>query len=115
MNSDKVILDLCGGTGSWSKPYKDAGCRCSVERVSVPKNCGALRRLDLLVRSLRQIDDYDVAGLERRRAIVGRCGITAANRMERKHLLHAGRSQESVALDTGRPAVSHLGTQEEDT
>ena len=21
----KVILDLCGGTGSWSKPYKDAG------------------------------------------------------------------------------------------
>lgn len=24
-NSDKVILDLCGGTGAWSKPYKDAG------------------------------------------------------------------------------------------
>lgn len=22
---DKIILDLCGGTGSWSKPYKDAG------------------------------------------------------------------------------------------
>ncbi len=22
---NKVILDLCGGTGSWSKPYKDAG------------------------------------------------------------------------------------------
>ncbi len=21
----KTILDLCGGTGSWSKPYKDAG------------------------------------------------------------------------------------------
>jgi len=21
----KVILDLCGGTGAWSKPYKDAG------------------------------------------------------------------------------------------
>lgn len=21
----KVILDLCGGTGSWSRPYKDAG------------------------------------------------------------------------------------------
>jgi len=20
---NKVILDLCGGTGSWSKPYKD--------------------------------------------------------------------------------------------
>lgn len=24
-NKDKIILDLCGGTGSWSKPYKDAG------------------------------------------------------------------------------------------
>jgi hypothetical protein len=24
-NKDKIILDLCGGTASWSKPYKDAG------------------------------------------------------------------------------------------
>ncbi len=24
-NSSKIILDLCGGTGSWSKPYADAG------------------------------------------------------------------------------------------
>jgi hypothetical protein len=24
-NSDRLILDLCGGTGSWSKPYADAG------------------------------------------------------------------------------------------
>jgi len=24
-NSNKIILDLCGGTGSWSKPYKNAG------------------------------------------------------------------------------------------
>ena len=24
-NSNKIILDLCGGTGSWSLPYKDAG------------------------------------------------------------------------------------------
>src|SRR3990167_58784 len=24
-NSKKIILDLCGGTGSWSLPYKDAG------------------------------------------------------------------------------------------
>jgi|SRR3990167_249763 len=23
-NSQKIILDLCGGTGSWSKPYRDA-------------------------------------------------------------------------------------------
>lgn len=25
MNTGKIILDLCGGTGAWSKPYKDAG------------------------------------------------------------------------------------------
>jgi hypothetical protein len=25
MNNNKIILDLCGGTGSWSKPYKDTG------------------------------------------------------------------------------------------
>ena len=24
-NEDRIILDLCGGTGSWSKPYKDNG------------------------------------------------------------------------------------------
>lgn len=24
-NKDKIILDLCGGTGSWSRPYKAAG------------------------------------------------------------------------------------------
>lgn len=29
-NSKKIILDLCGGTGSWSKPYKDAGYKVYV-------------------------------------------------------------------------------------
>jgi len=24
-NSSKIILDLCGGSGAWSKPYKDVG------------------------------------------------------------------------------------------
>ena len=24
-NKDKIILDLCGGTGAWSNPYKNAG------------------------------------------------------------------------------------------
>lgn len=24
-NETKIILDLCGGTGSWSRPYKEAG------------------------------------------------------------------------------------------
>ncbi|KKL88785.1 hypothetical protein LCGC14_1921250 [marine sediment metagenome] len=25
LNKDKIIIDLCGGSGAWSKPYKDAG------------------------------------------------------------------------------------------
>lgn len=24
-NKEKIILDLCGGTGAWSRPYKEAG------------------------------------------------------------------------------------------
>lgn len=31
----KIILDLCGGTGSWSKPYKDAGY--DVHLITLPK------------------------------------------------------------------------------
>jgi len=31
----KIILDLCGGTGSWSKPYKEAGY--DVRLVTLPK------------------------------------------------------------------------------
>jgi hypothetical protein len=34
-NKDKIILDLCGGTGSWSKPYKDAGY--DVRIVTLPE------------------------------------------------------------------------------
>ena len=32
--SNDVILDLCGGTGAWSKPYKDAGY--DVELITFP-------------------------------------------------------------------------------
>lgn len=32
----KIILDLCGGTGSWSKPYADAGY--DVRIVTLPDN-----------------------------------------------------------------------------
>jgi hypothetical protein len=31
----KIILDLCGGTGAWSKPYKDAGYE--VHNVTLPE------------------------------------------------------------------------------
>lgn len=31
----KIILDLCGGTGSWSKPYKEAGY--DVRVITIPQ------------------------------------------------------------------------------
>lgn len=34
-NSDKIILDLCGGTGAWSLPYKKAGYK--VENITLPQ------------------------------------------------------------------------------
>jgi len=34
-NKSKIILDLCGGTGSWSKPYKDAGY--DVRLITLPE------------------------------------------------------------------------------
>ena len=33
-NNDKIILDLCGGTGAWSKPYKEAGY--DVRNITLP-------------------------------------------------------------------------------
>ncbi len=33
-NSEKIILDLCGGTGNWSKPYKEAGY--DVRNITLP-------------------------------------------------------------------------------
>lgn len=35
MNNNKIILDLCGGTGSWSKPYKDNGY--NVRLITLPE------------------------------------------------------------------------------
>ena len=34
MNKDKIILDLCGGTGAWSKFYKDNGY--DVRVITIP-------------------------------------------------------------------------------
>jgi len=34
-NSKKIILDLCGGTGSWSAPYKEAGYNVRV--ITLPE------------------------------------------------------------------------------
>jgi hypothetical protein len=35
-NRDKIILDLCGGTGAWSRPYADAGY--DVRLVTLPQD-----------------------------------------------------------------------------
>jgi len=35
-NSNKIILDLCGGTGEWSEPYKQAGY--DVRVITLPDN-----------------------------------------------------------------------------
>jgi len=34
-NANKIILDLCGGTGAWSKPYKDNGY--DVRLITLPE------------------------------------------------------------------------------
>ncbi len=34
-NKDKIILDLCGGTEAWSKPYKDNGY--DVRNITLPE------------------------------------------------------------------------------
>jgi len=34
MEKKKIILDLCGGTGSWARPYKEAGYR--VATITLP-------------------------------------------------------------------------------
>ena len=33
-HENKIILDLCGGSGAWSKPYRDAGC--DVRLITLP-------------------------------------------------------------------------------
>src|SRR3990167_2991449 len=35
-NENKIILDLCGGTGAWSRPYKEAGY--DVRLLTLPDN-----------------------------------------------------------------------------
>ena len=34
----KIILDLCGGTGSWSKPYSDSDAGYDVRVITLPDN-----------------------------------------------------------------------------
>jgi hypothetical protein len=38
-----LILDLCGGTGAWSKPYREAGYQ--VETISLPRDVRLEKRV----------------------------------------------------------------------
>jgi hypothetical protein len=50
----KVVLDLCGGTGSWSKPYKDAGYAVVV--ITLPEyNVGDWWITDEVIRFRKQV------------------------------------------------------------
>lgn len=69
-NSNKVILDLCGGTGSWARPYKEAGYE--VITVTLP---------DLDVRALVNTESREWKGYRRIWEMIRRCevyGILAA-------------------------------------
>lgn len=68
-NAHKIILDLCGGTGSWAKPYKDAGYdvrtitwpQYDVTMTSIGK--GKIHFCDPNGKPLLQIDTDKVYGI----------------------------------------------------
>jgi len=43
----KIILDLCGGTGAWSRPYKEAGY--DVRIIDLPEDIRLLEKQDFEV------------------------------------------------------------------
>jgi len=55
VTSDRIILDLCGGTGAWSKPYVDAGYAVTIVDPAVDGGCD--------VRTFGYLDDYCVWGI----------------------------------------------------
>src|SRR3990167_9164418 len=59
-NSDKIILDLCGGTGSWAKPYKDAGY--TVYTLTLPEYDVTKRSL-FPYKVVKALQDREVYGI----------------------------------------------------
>src|SRR5215510_5450393 len=47
---DRVILDLCAGTGAWSRPYVQAGY--IVKTVSLPEDVRLMRPFDVPVHGI---------------------------------------------------------------
>ncbi len=53
----KIILDLCGGTGAWSKPYREAGYDVrlmAVAELITEKETEAVVRQDVLRQTHKQ-------------------------------------------------------------
>ena len=48
-NSKKIILDLCGGTGAWSKPYREAGY--DVRNITLP-TYNVLHYIDIMPKNV---------------------------------------------------------------
>jgi len=45
-NSNKIILDLCGGTGAWSEPYRAKGY--DVQLITLPEFFNNINRWIIL-------------------------------------------------------------------
>lgn len=54
-NNDKIILDLCGGTGSWSKPYKEAGYDVRNDVKTSKVGCNVIHGLKILPKHFEEV------------------------------------------------------------
>lgn len=61
-NSDKIILDLCGGTGAWGDPYRRAGY--VVDNMTLPRvDILEIEKMFLYIRNIEREHDAKVYGI----------------------------------------------------
>lgn len=46
VSAGKIILDLCGGSGAWSKPYRDAGYDVKIIDIKTGYDVRLLKRME---------------------------------------------------------------------
>lgn len=51
VNNNKLILDLCGGSGAWSKPYAEAGYRVKI--IDIRENTNLHQKQELIKMDVR--------------------------------------------------------------
>lgn len=81
----KIILDLCGGTGSWSKPYRDAGY--DVRVITLPHKRPPFEVQHNPVVTLRTEQLVDINELHALSA-TDEYGLSYINKMLASQLLH---------------------------